>query len=71
MMKFKKGQIYKNEYTNIFIKYVNNEMVGFIEGFSPAAIHDMQEIPAENLEEHINECGYERESEEIERFATA
>ena len=67
-MKFEKGQVYENEYCNIFIKGVNNEMVRFIEGFSPAAIHNMQEIPAKNLEEYINKCEYKRVSAEYEAF---
>lgn len=67
-MKFERGQIYENEDTNIFIKGVNGNMIRFIEGCSPSAIHDMQEIPAENLEEHINEWGFKRASAEYEAF---
>lgn len=70
-MKFEKGQVYEGEYTNIFVKSVNNGLVRFIEGNSPAAIHNIQEIPAENLEEHINEYGYKRASAEYEEFINA
>lgn len=70
-MSFERGQIYEGEDMNIYIKYVNNGMVGFIEGYSPSAIHDMQEIPSENLEAHINEYGYKRASEEYEAFINA
>ena len=58
-MKFEQGQVYENEYTNIFIKSVNNGMVWFIEGYSPSAIHNIQEIPAENLEEYITKWGFQ------------
>ncbi len=67
-MKFEKGQIYMNEDMNIYIKGVNNETVRFIEGVSPSAINFMQEIPAKNLEGHINEWGYKRASAEFEAF---
>ena len=67
-MKFEKGQIYQGEYTNIFIKSVNGNTVRFIEGNSPAAIHDIQEILAENLEEYINKWEFKRASAEFEAF---
>lgn len=56
-MKFYAGQIFQSD-TNIFIKRVNGNMVSFIEGLSPAAIHDMQEIPAQNLEAYIKEWDF-------------
>lgn len=68
MNKFKKGQIYTNEDSNIFIKGAFGDMVRFIEGFSPCAIHDMQEIPAVNLEEYIGKWGFKREDPEYEAF---
>ena len=68
MMKFERGQIYQNEELNIFIKSVYGSTVKFIEGYSPAALHDMQELPVESLVEHIKKYGYKRESPEIEAF---
>ena len=70
-MVFERGQIFEGKYTNIFIKYVNNGMVKFIEGCSPSAIHNIQEIPSNNLEEYINNYGYKRASEEYEAFINA
>lgn len=55
---FKAGQMYEGNETNIFIKQVAAGMVKFIEGFSPSAIHDMQEIPIENLSQYINAWGF-------------
>ena len=49
MMKFEKGQVYTGSDSDIYVKGAYGSMVRFIEGCSPAAIHDMQEIPAENL----------------------
>lgn len=57
---FKSGEVYENEDTSIFIKHVGNGVVAFIEGCSPSAIHDMQEIPEENLLEHINNYGFKK-----------
>lgn len=54
MIKFEKGQVYTGSDSDIYVKGAYGSMVRFIEGCSPAAIHDMQEIPAENLEEYIN-----------------
>ena len=68
MIKFEKGQVYKNEDDNIFIKGINGEMVKFIEGYSSLAIHDIQVIPAENLEKYINKWGYKRCSKEVEEY---
>ena len=68
MIKFAKGQVFKNEEDNIFIKDVNGRMVKYIEGYSPLAIHDIQEIPAENLEIYINKWGYKRCSKEVEKY---
>ncbi len=68
MMKFERGQIYQNEEDNIFIKSVYGSTVKFIEGYSPAALHDMQELPVESLVEHIKKYGYKREPPEIEAF---
>lgn len=67
-MKFERGQIYQNEELNIFIKSAYGSTVKFIEGYSPAALHDMQELPVESLVEHIKKYGYKRESPEIEAF---
>lgn len=67
-MKFERGQIYQNEELNIFIKSVYGSTVKFIEGYSPAALHDMQELPVESLVEHIKKYGYKRVSPEIEAF---
>lgn len=67
-MKFERGQIYEGEDANIFIKSVNGDMVRFIEGESPSAIHCIQEIPAENLEEYINKWGFKRASADYEVF---
>lgn len=41
-MKFKKGQIYEGEYTNIFVIMVVGNEVHFIDGTSPSAIHEIQ-----------------------------
>lgn len=55
---FKAGQLYRSEDSNIFIKRVSAGMVVFIEGYSPTAIHDIQEIPAENLLDYMNRWGF-------------
>lgn len=68
MIKFEKGQVFRNEEDNIFIKGVNGRMVKYIEGYSPLAIHDIQVIPAENLEKYINKWGYKRCSKEVEKY---
>lgn len=68
MMKFERGQIYQNGEDNIFIKSAYGSTVKFIEGYSPEALHDMQELPVESLVEHIKKYGYKRESPEIEAF---
>lgn len=57
-MKFEKGQWFQNDDCNLFIKGVYNGVVKFIEGTSPSAIHCMQELEVEYLEEHINLCEY-------------
>lgn len=57
---FKAGEVYENEDTNIFIKRVGDGVVAFIEGFSPSAIHDMQEIPEENLLEYMTKYGFKK-----------
>lgn len=57
---FKAGEVYENEDTNIFIKRVGDGVVAFIEGFSPSAIHDMQEIPEENLLEYMTNYGFKK-----------
>lgn len=57
---FKAGQVYQNEDANIFIKRVNCGLVSFIEGYSPCTIHNMQEIPEENLAEYIKKWGFEK-----------
>lgn len=53
-MKFKKGQIYEGEYTNIFVIMVVGNEVHFIDGTSPSAIHEIQKIEPQHLEEYIN-----------------
>lgn len=58
MANIERGMLFENEFSNIFVKYVTDNTVSFIEGFSPAAIHDMQEIPKENFIKHINEWGF-------------
>lgn len=57
---FTAGEVYSNEDSNIFIKRVGNGLVAFIEGYSPSAIHDMQEIPEENLAEYMNNYGFKK-----------
>lgn len=59
---FTAGEVYSNECINIFIKRVGNGLVTFIEGFSPSAIHNMQEIPEENLLEYMDNYGFKKES---------
>lgn len=57
---FLSGQRYENEDTNVFIKRVDSKrgMVRFIEGFSPSAIHDAQEIPASELKKYLKKYGF-------------
>lgn len=57
-MNVKGGMLFENEFTNIFVKFVTASTVIFIEGFSPAAIHDVQEIPTENFLNYINDYGF-------------
>ena len=71
MIKFEKGQVYTGSDSDIYVKGAYGSMVRFIEGCSLAAIHDMQEIPAENLEEYINEWGFKRADPEYEAFLNA
>lgn len=71
MIKFEKGQIYTGSDSSIFVKGAYGDMVRFIEGNTPSAIHNMQEIPAENLEEYINKWGFKREDPEYEAFINA
>lgn len=71
MMKFEKGQVYTGSDSNIFVKGAYGSMVRFIEGCSPAAIHNMQEIPAENLEAYMNKWGFKRADPEYEAFINA
>lgn len=54
----KAGQKYQNDDTNIFVIRVCNDMVSFIEGYSPSAIHNMQNIPEGNLLEYMGEWGF-------------
>lgn len=56
---FKAGQRFENENTNIFIKRVSGENIAFIEGFSPSAIHNIQEMEAEYLQEYIEKYSFE------------
>lgn len=52
------GQQYQNEYMNIFIVGITSDTVRFIEGYSPAAIHSIQEIPKDNLDKYLTEHEY-------------
>jgi hypothetical protein len=57
---FLSGQRYENENTNIFIKGISSKdnTVRFIEGFSPSASHDIQEIPQKNLRDYMKRYGF-------------
>lgn len=57
---FLSGQRYENEYSNVFIKRVDSKggTVRFIEGFSPSAIHDAQELPISELKKYLKKQGY-------------
>lgn len=59
---FLSGQRYENEYSNIFIKGTDSKKktVRFIEGYSPSAIHDIQEIPQSQLKKYIKNNGYKK-----------
>lgn len=54
------GQRYENEFSNIFIRGVDSKKrtVRFIEGNSPSAIHNIQEIPINNFREYAKRAGY-------------
>lgn len=58
MMNVESGMLFENEFTNVFVKCVTDNTVIFVEGFSPSAIHDTQEIPKENFLKHINDWGF-------------
>ena len=58
MMNVKSGMLFENEFTNIFVKYITSNTVIFIEGCSPSAIHDVQEIPTENFIKHLTDWGF-------------
>lgn len=62
MENLKSGMLFENEFTNIFIKYVNytDKIVKFIEGFSPSAIHDLQAIPFEQFKEYTTKYGFKQ-----------
>ena len=57
---FISGQQYQNEWSNVFIRRVDSKggTVRFIEGFSPSAIHDAQEIPISELKKYLKRHGY-------------
>lgn len=57
---FLSGQRYENEYSNVFVRRVDYEKgtVRFIEGFSPSAIHDTQEISISELKKYLKEHKY-------------
>lgn len=57
---FRSGQRYENEYMNVFIRRVNSAAgtVRFIEGYSPSAIHNAQEIPISELRKYLKRHGY-------------
>lgn len=59
---FLSGEQYQNEYSNVFIKSVNSSKgtVRFIEGFSPSAIHDTQEIPISELKKYLKLHGFKK-----------
>lgn len=59
---FLSGQKYGNEYSNVFIKSVNSSSgtVRFIEGFSPSAIHDTQELSIGDLKKYLKRYGYKK-----------
>nr|DAF81537.1 MAG TPA: hypothetical protein [Caudoviricetes sp.] len=54
------GQRYENEYSNIFIKRTDSKKgtVRFIEGFSPSASHNAQEIPLKELKNYMKKYGF-------------
>lgn len=58
MMNIKGGMLFENEYENIFVKFVTANTVIFIEGYSPSAIHDVQEIPTENFIQYLSDWGF-------------
>lgn len=57
-MEILSGMLFENEDMNIFVKRVTAKTVVFIEGFSPSALHDIQEIPKDNFIAHCNSWGY-------------
>lgn len=59
---FLSGQRYENEYSNVFIKRIDRKTntVRFIEGFSPSAIHDSQEMKASDLRKYLKKHGYRK-----------
>lgn len=62
MMDVKSGMLFEDESTNIFVKYVDytKGTVKFIEGFSPSAIHNLQEIPIKNFEDYTTKWGFKQ-----------
>lgn len=52
------GMLFENEDMNIFVKRVTADSVIFIEGSSPSALHDIQELSKENFLQHCNEWGF-------------
>lgn len=59
---FLSGEQYENEYSNVFVRSVNSSKgtVRFIEGFSPSAIHDVQELTIQELKEYLKRHGYKK-----------
>lgn len=55
---FCEGETYTNEETNIFIKNITGNNVAFIEGFSPSAIHDIQNLTSDELSDYMRKWGF-------------
>ena len=66
-MKFEEGQIYEAD-TNIFIKAVDGNVVYYIEGISPAAVHSIQVIRSCDLIKYIKENNFKRADSGYEAF---
>lgn len=66
-MKFEEGQVYEAD-TNIFIRAVDGNVVYYIEGISPAAVHNIQVIRSCDLINYIKENNFKRADSEYEAF---
>lgn len=58
MIKFEKGQIYIGSDTDIIVKGAYRGMVRFIEGCSPAAIHNTKHLLMHNNPVYPTGSGY-------------